>query len=390
MGRRKKRPQRFEESLSFENLFAEMGIPEYQKKKFPLVKEEPSLKDLKKQEDMSNAKPTVLVDRETSINGEDRFRIMHPIGTASSGSLPVYKAAHIAEHYVTYEGMLVQDVFVAVKIISTDQDPEAFMNLKKEVDNNGLIPDHQNLVGIREPFFYRGYFCVVFPFMELGSLRSIMATRFPDGVPEDCMLVVLKETLTGLSIIHGNGHVHGEISAGHIFFNGKPEIKLAFSASIYDLDTDQHHSSSSSYLPVASICNWAAAPEVHESDNNEYTPKADIWLIGITALELAYGGLRLMNREALDSMVMKINKKKRLPKKEGDLKTEANLCYGLSCLHQAQFKKRTFSKGFENMVVKCLALDPEKRPTADELLQYEIFTNSNKDVFYFHNLLKNT
>ncbi|KAL0425929.1 UNVERIFIED_CONTAM: Serine/threonine-protein kinase dst1 [Sesamum radiatum] len=143
-----------------------------------------------------------------------------------------------------------------------------------------------------------------------------MATQFPDGMPEECILVALREALKGLSFIHAKGHVHKEITAGHIFFNGKPEIKLAFSASVFDLNEDEDQSSSlSSFLPAASIYDWAAAPEVLESNHMEYTREADIWLIGITALELAYGGLRVMNREALETMVTKINLKKKLPKK---------------------------------------------------------------------------
>ncbi|KAK4381200.1 hypothetical protein Sango_2994400 [Sesamum angolense] len=233
------------------------------KKKLSPIKEwiEPSTEAaVKEQDDTSTPpKPMVLLDR--GVNGRDRYRIMHPIGTGSGGSLQVYKAAYIAEHSATYQSMAVQDIFVAVKYESIDPEPDVFMNLKAQVEKNGLIPDHQNLMGIRTAFFYEGFMCVVFPLMELGSMRSIMATQFPDGMPEECILVALREALK---------------------------------ASIYD---------------------WAAAPEVLESNHMEYTREADIWLIGITALELAYGGLRVMNREALETMVTKINLKKKLPKK---------------------------------------------------------------------------
>lgn len=368
------------------NFYEEIGIPK---------PKEPKMKGLMGQEDKSKGKPILLVDTETGINGVDRFRIMHPIGEASRDSIPVYRAALIAEHYTFYSEMELQDVFVAVKYVHMDQEPEAFNKLQREVDKNDLIVRHnQYLLGIRRPFTYDRYFCVVFPFMELGSLRSIMANRFPLGAPEDCILMALKETLKGLSVIHGCSQVHREISAGHIFVNGKPEIKLAFSASVYDLQTDENQDSYSPFLPVASICKWAAAPEVYQSDNSDqYTSKADIWLIGITALELAYGGLRVMNRESLMSMVMKINQKKRLSKKGnkvGDLKGKGKMKLPFGpCLNPLdQSKKRVFSDGLEDMVVKCLDLDPANRPTADELLQNEIFANVDYAVFYRHNLFE--
>ncbi|KAK4418707.1 Serine/threonine-protein kinase fray2 [Sesamum alatum] len=388
-------PQTCRELLSLQELVGDNGGPNPNKKLSP-VKEEPSTEAVTEQEDTStnSAKPVVLLDR--GINGTDRFRIMHPIGTASSGSILVYKAAYIPERSVTYETMAVQDIFVAMKYESMHPEPQVFDNLKAQIEKNGLIPDHQNLMGIRNAFFSEGYLCVVFPLMELGSMRSITATRFPGGMSEDCILLVLREALTGLSIIHANGHVHREISAGHIFFNGKPEIKLAFSASVFDLNEDQNDQSSSSssswFLPAASICDWAAAPEVHESNNNEYTQEADIWMLGITALELAYGGLRVMNRKALETMVTKINVKKKLPKKDkkvGDLKPDKIVCLDPSWIDpRPQFKKRKFSKGFENLVAKCLNLDPPKRPTADELLQDEIFTKLNMSVPFFQDLLR--
>ncbi|KAL0379599.1 UNVERIFIED_CONTAM: Serine/threonine-protein kinase dst1 [Sesamum angustifolium] len=358
----------FLETLSLQELFGDDVAPDPKKKLSP-IKEwiEPSTEAaVKEQDDTSTPpKPMVLLDR--GVNGRDRYRIMHPIGTGSGGSLQVYKAAYIAEHSATYQSMAVQDIFVAVKYESIDPEPDVFMNLKAQVEKNGLIPDHQNLMGIRTAFFYEGFMCVVFPLMELGSMRSIMATQFPDGMPEECILVALREALKGLSFIHAKGHVHKEITAGHIFFNGKPEIKLAFSASVFDLNEDEDQSSSlSSFLPAASIYDWAAAPEVLESNHMEYTREADIWLIGITALELVYGGLRVMNRETLEIMVTKINLKKKLPKKVkkgrgGDLKADKIACLEPSWIDPTvQFKKRKFSKGFQNLVVKCLNLDPRR------------------------------
>ncbi|KAL0428946.1 UNVERIFIED_CONTAM: Serine/threonine-protein kinase fray2 [Sesamum radiatum] len=390
----------FEETLSLKELFGDDGVPHPRKKLSP-IKEltEPSTESaVKEQEDGTKPpKPMVLLDR--GVNGRDRFRIMHPIGTASAGgSLQVYKAAYIAEHSGTYESMAVQDIFVAVKYQSIHPEPDVFMNLKAQVEKNGLIPDHQNLMGIRTAFFYEGFICVVFPLMELGSMRSIMATQFPHGMPEEYILVALREALKGLSFIHAKGQVHKEITAGHIFFNGKPEIKLAFSASVYDLNEEQNQSSflSSSFLPSAFIHDWATAPEVHESNHIEYTQKADIWLIGITALELAYGGLRVMNREALETMVTKINVKKKLPKKlkkgrvRDLMKADTIVCLDPSWIDPTvQFKKKKFSKGFKNLVLKCLNLDPTKRPTADELLQDEIFTKLVMSVSLFKDFLMN-
>ncbi|KAL2233952.1 serine/threonine-protein kinase BLUS1-like [Sesamum indicum] len=344
------------------------------------------------QDDTSNSNPMMILLDPSGVHGKEQFRIMDPIGTACNGSLQVYKAAYIADRCETYATLNLRDVFVTVKYVSVYPETEVSMNLRARIEKNGLIPDHPNILGTRNAFFYGGNMCVVFPFMELGSMQSIVTNTFPDGMLEGCALVVLRETLRGLFFIHSKGHVHKEISCGHIFLNAKPEIKLAFSASVFELYEDQDQSSSSSssssFLPAASICEWAAAPEIQESVNSEYTQKADIWSIGITALELAYGGLTVMNREVLENIVAKINLKKKLPKKikkEGDRMRDKMACLVPTGGH---FKKNRFSKEFENLVVKCLDLDPTKRPTADELLQDAIFTNLNLNVRFFAALVR--
>ncbi|KAL0428947.1 UNVERIFIED_CONTAM: Serine/threonine-protein kinase BLUS1 [Sesamum radiatum] len=344
------------------------------------------------QDDSSNSNPLMILLDPNGVHGREQFRIMDPIGTAFNGSLQVYKAAYIADRGETYAAMSLRDVFVSVKYLSVNPETDASVNLRARIEKNALIPEHPNIMGTRNAFFYKGKMCVIFPFMDLGSMRSILTHKFRYGMLEGCTRGILRETLRGLSFIHSRGHVHKEISAGHIFLNGKPEIKLSFSASVFDLNEDQvmpSSSSSSSFLPAASICEWAAAPEIQESDNSEYTQAADIWSIGITALELAYGGLKVMNREALENLVAKINLKKKLPKrisKEGDWTRLDKL----SCLTPIgpHFKNNRFSKEFESLVVKCLSLDPTKRPTADELLQDEIFTNLNMSVRFIAALVK--
>ncbi|KAG8391744.1 hypothetical protein BUALT_Bualt01G0218900 [Buddleja alternifolia] len=316
----------------------------------------------------------------------DRLRVMYPIGKSYNGSIQVHKAVCTAEDIDTCGNFLtqnenfpIQDIFVAVKYVNIADDA-VIHNLRVDVERSRSLPYHRNLIGVRKPFHYNRYYCVIFPLMELGSLRSIMAARFPNGLPEECIVVVLKETLNGLSFIHRNGLIHREINAGHIFLNGKPEIRLAFSASIYD----EHQDQPSQYVPVGSICKWAAAPEVHKHGNRFIGDKSDIWMVGITALELAYGGLRVFDRDDLEKMLRMIQTTKELPsdwrdKKEG----------GINMFTSFLFKKRSFSKAFQNMVVKCLSREPNWRPNVQELLEYDVFTKCNKDVYWFNNLLRN-
>ncbi|CAI9770249.1 unnamed protein product [Fraxinus pennsylvanica] len=318
----------------------------------------------------------------------NRYRTMCRIGTASG--LSVYRCAYIAENFNDYSRIGIHDVFFSLKLVKVNQQ-EAFNKLNREVERNCLLPHHENLMGITKSFVDNEKLCVVFPYMDVGSLRSITAAKFPEGLPEHCIVLSLRETLSGLSIIHANGLIHKEINAGHIFFSSKPEIKLGYSATIYEhkLEHGSVQASSSSVLPSYSICEWAAAPEVYGTQN--HSKASDIWMIGITALELAYGDLQVRDRDSFEDMVRTICKNKCLPKKEQNENPNPNkkkmgFLKGLipSCAVPVKYNGREFSKDFVKMVVKCLNWDAEKRPDANELLRYDIF-NRYMDIYFFRN-----
>ncbi|CAA2951330.1 serine threonine- kinase BLUS1-like [Olea europaea subsp. europaea] len=320
----------------------------------------------------------------------NRYSTMCRIGTASG--LTVYRCAYIAGDFNVYSRIGIHDVFFSLKLVEVNQQ-EAFNKLNQEVERNCLLPHHENLMGITKSFVDNEKLCVVFPYMDMGSLRSITAAKFPEGLPEQCIVVSLREILSGLSIIHANGLVHKEINAGHVFFSSKPEIKLGYSATIYEHEPEYGsvQASSSSVLPSYSICEWAAAPEVYNTQN--HSKASDIWMIGITALELAYGDLRLRDRDSFEDMVRTICRNKSLPKKEQNDNPNPNKWKKILgflkrmiplCAVQGMYNEREFSEDFEKMVVKCLNWDAEKRPSANELLRYEIF-NRSRNIYFFRN-----
>ncbi|KAG8391743.1 hypothetical protein BUALT_Bualt01G0218800 [Buddleja alternifolia] len=327
--------------------------------------------------------PFLLVDQR-----RDRFFVMHAIGNTSDGV--VVRKAVLSADFDTWANFLnqhdqstpIKDVFVAVKMVGITQDV-ILQALRVDVERSLKVPYHQNILGIRKPFHYSRYYSVVLPLMDLGSLRSIMTSRFPYGLPEVCIIVVLREILRGLSLIHSKGLIHGQINAGHVFFNAKSEIRLAFGASVYD-DVQDSPESTSQYLPHNSICHWAAAPEVYHRDTF-ICERSDVWLIGITALELAYGGLKVFNRDDLESRLKTILTQKALPREWGDTTSEG----GFKRFASSLFKKGKFSKSFENMVVNCFEFEAKWRPTVQELLEHEAFTQCQSDVFCLNNILRN-
>ncbi|KAI3707457.1 hypothetical protein L6452_25996 [Arctium lappa] len=261
-------------------------------------------------------------------------------------------------------------VVVAIKSIDLDRSStDDFDNVRREAKTMSLL-SHPNVLKAHCSFTVGRRLWVVMPFMSAGSLQSIMASSFPNGISETCISIILKEALMGLCYLHDQGHIHRDIKAGNILMDSNGSIKLAdfgVSASVYE--------SSSRYLMVNEITGtpYWMAPEVIHSYNG-YSYKADIWSFGITALELAHGRPPLSHLPFSESLVMKITKGLRFSDYQKD--------------KEKGQKNPKFSKYFKDMVGLCLDQDPLRRPTAEKLLKHYFFKNCKGCDFLVKNVLR--
>ncbi|XP_055808487.1 serine/threonine-protein kinase BLUS1-like [Solanum dulcamara] len=365
---------------------------------------------------------TGFVDLNTATN----YILQKVIGTCDFNF--IYKAC-----YFTFESILNDSIlptgYATVKYIRPGHEVLQSTYAKQSIPNSNIIhvkdwPIHQ----------FREGFCFAMPYMSEGSLRYILSTRFHYGLPEDCIAIALKQALLGLSDLHNSGRVHKCFSAGNIYVNFKPnpvpnvEIKLGFAATIYesDLETpfviehgvkpgDQIKPPGGPSTPeLCTLAEWAAAPEIfyakdyYDSDDAnlnpaqpsllqddfDYTIKSDIWLVGIAALELAYGNLRISNRGEFEALIKKIKRSKILPDKleylleeirveEGKGKMKKVVGYFKDKLKLVKNKReKKFSKDFEKLVLDCLSSKPSKRPSVQNLLHRPFFRYA-KDLKWF-------
>lgn len=228
--------------------------------------------------------------------------------------------------------------------------------------------------------------CVVLPYKSQGSIRYMISTHPYNNLPEDFIALLLLIRLRDRFHVQTNPRPHNrEDELVHLDdATARMLIKLAFEASIcyetgninWVIKFEESYDSdkTSSFLDPKGISKWGAAPEVFASENeNNRGPKSDIWLLGITALELAYGNLPVRNRRDLERIVKKIKKTKKLPK------SLVVVIKKKKELNSVKRKKRVFSKEFEEnsvKVVACLNENPEKRPRTDEILNAPFFTSA--------------
>ncbi|XVE81783.1 hypothetical protein DITRI_Ditri15bG0093600 [Diplodiscus trichospermus] len=295
----------------------------------------------------------------------DSYKIIDEIG-GGIGAV-VYKA----------ECVPIGSTVVAIKAIDLGQSKADLDDIRREIETASLL-SHPNILNAHCSFTVDRRLRVVMPFMPGGCLQSIVSSSFPDGLPEQCIAIVLKETLKALSYLHNQGHLHRNIKAGNILIDSNGCVKLAdfgVSASIFELSSGYGSGSSTSSSPlmitdITGTPYWVA-PEVIDS-HKEYSSKADIWSFGITALELAHGRPPLSHLPPSRSLIMKIAKRFRFSDHENCIKKGEN---------------KNFSKAFKDMVASCLVQDPAKRPLAEKLLEHSFFKSCEGSDFLVKHLL---
>ncbi|KAJ4722630.1 Protein kinase [Melia azedarach] len=303
-------------------------------------------------------------------------KIQYPL---DSNSYKILDEIGVGVSAIVYKAICVpmDSTVVAIKAIDLDQSRTDLDNIRRETKTMSLLA-HPNILNAHCSFTVDCRLWVVMPFMSCGSLQSIISSSFPDGLPESCIAVVLKETLNALSYLHSQGHLHRDIKAGNILMDSNGSVKLAdfgVSASIYEPNTAHGWASlsSSSQLMLKDLAGtpYWMAPEVIHSHIG-YSFKADIWSFGITALELAHGRPPLSHLPPSKSLLMKITKRFRFSDYEKTHKNDKN---------------KKFSKAFKDMVACCLDQDPSKRPSAEKLLKHSFFKNCKGADYLVKNVL---
>ncbi|KAF1002496.1 hypothetical protein AG4045_022260 [Apium graveolens] len=329
----------------------------------------------------------------TNPSNGHHFKTFYNIGSSGTATR-VFNGIYWVNDANELETMAHYDIYVSVKVTNTE-DQEAFTKLADQIVNTRAL-NHPNLLKVKEEMVVEDKFWVVFPLMD-GSLRCLLKSIFSNGISEDLIAIVLKEILEALAYLHQRGHLHQELNASHIYYNcHMPAIKIGYLATIYE-----HNSDGSTPVffrgpppPLDNICQWAAAPEIYYS-TEEYSEKSDVWLVGIIALELAFGGIQEKDRRALELWIADVTRKEKGYIGKGKAKVKAmgksiKKLMSKMKIGKAGSSSSSMSRAFKNLLALCLTVDPEERPTAAALLQHDFFKicDGTFDVYEFRNAVE--
>lgn len=232
--------------------------------------------------------------------------------------------------------------FVAVKKISI-LEREKRHQLMNDIKALCNVPDVPGLIRFRGAYHCadRGQIAVALEYMDGGSLADVLEKV--GKIPEDVLSAMTRRVLQGLAYLHANHTVHRDIKPANILMStsGEPKVSDFGISAFVDNTIAQCHT----FLGTVTYM----SPE--RINGQPYSFPADIWALGLALVECATG------RYPYDASGGTIPLMIQLMEEECPLPMDA-----------------TFSAEFQDFVRKCMAKDPMRRPTAEDLLRHPFIT----------------
>ncbi|KAF8357822.1 kin-18 [Pristionchus pacificus] len=181
---------------------------------------------------------------------------------------------------------------VAIKKMSYSgkQAAEKWIDVIKEVQFLTSLR-HENIVEYRASFLKESTCWLVMEYC-IGSAADLVDV-LKKGLREVEIAAICHSTLAALAYLHSLGRIHRDVKAGNILLNDAGCVKLA------DFGSSSMVSPARTFIGTP----FFMAPEVILAmDDGEYAERADIWSLGITAIELAERRPPLFSMNAMSAL----------------------------------------------------------------------------------------
>ena len=277
------------------------------------------------------------------VDPETEFDLIELVGQGNYGR--VYKAMHKKTGKI---------YSAKIAYIEKTNEVESF---KKEINILSQC-NNQYIVHYFGSYIKGHQIWIILEFCDGGSLYELIKI-LPRNLNEEEIASLVCMILKGLIFLHENKKIHRDVKTENILLTHDGIAKLGD----FGVSTQLMHSFSKKITKIGTP--FYMSPEVIMQ--NKYDYKCDIWSLGITTIEMAEGEPPFAKVKGYWVL------KKIITHPPKGLKN-----------------KEKWSSEFNDFVEKCLIYEPEKRPSAKELLQHPFIMKYNRGSKLIAELVNNS